>query len=385
MKMKKSVTLGLASCILLGGMTASHAMYDPNVDYSKIDPTQPRIMLMEGEPGAVTISAQTFKVDVKEIKTESEYLIVNARIPQLQGLKDGEYQTQLNENIMKDAMEYINEAEKESKEFAEDCKKNGWQVRPNTVTVQFELKDNSGIDNSIVSLEVIKAFNNGGTGNPEIDFYNISNKDKAEEVTIKDFLGEKYKEIIDEQIKKQIEQNKDKYFNGENGIEGFKGISDNQKFYYENGNVVIVFDKYEIAPGAAGNPEFKIEIPQDSIGGYHFVLVVNNEGINPQEANIYQKEDGTIMVPLRVVCEKLGYEVKWIEENRSIEIKKGAQYTSVKPGEDKYFFAKMAPISLGAAPEIKDSTTYVPFKFVSDILKVDASMDETGVITINNK
>ncbi|WFD09716.1 stalk domain-containing protein [Tepidibacter hydrothermalis] len=379
MKMKKIVTLGLASCILLGGVTASHAMYDPNVNYSKIDSTQPRIMLMEGESIAVPISAQTFKVDVKEIKTESEYLIVNARIPQLKGLKDEAYQLSLNENIMKEAMAYINEAEKESKEFAEDCKKNGWEVRPNTVTVQFELKDNSGIDNSIVSLEVIKAFNNGGTGNPEIDFYNISNKDKAEELTLKDLLGEKYKEIADDQIKKQIEQDKDMYFNG---IEGFKGISGNQKFYYENGNVVIVFDKYEIAPGATGIPEFKIEIPQDSIGGFHFVLVINNEGI---KTNVYQKEDGTIMVPLRLVSEKLGYEVKWIEENRSIEIKKGAQYTSVKPGEDKYFFAKMAPISLGAAPEIKDSTTYVPFKFVSDILKVDASMDETGVITINNK
>ncbi|WP_187296350.1 stalk domain-containing protein [Tepidibacter mesophilus] len=282
-------------------------------------------------------------------------------------------------------MAYINEAEKESKQFAEDCKKNGWEVRPNTVIVEFELKDNSATNNSIVSLEVIKEFNNGGTGNPDIDFYNISNKDKAVELTLKDLIGEKDKEIINNQIKKQIEQNKDKYFNGEDGIEGFKSISDNQKFYYENGNIVIVFDKYEIAPGATGIPEFKIEIPQDSNTGLHFGLVINNERINIQKSNVYQKEDGSIMIPLRVVCEKLGYEVKWIEKNRSIEIKKGAQYTSVKPGENKYFFSKMAPISLGSAPEIKDSTTYVPFKFVSDILRVDASMDETGIITINNK
>ncbi len=286
---------------------------------------------------------------------------------------------------MKEAMAYINEAEKESKQFAEDCKKNGWEVRPNTVIVEFELKDNSATNNSIVSLEVIKEFNNGGTGNPDIDFYNISNKDKAVELTLKDLIGEKDKEIINNQIKKQIEQNKDKYFNGEDGIEGFKSISDNQKFYYENGNIVIVFDKYEIAPGATGIPEFKIEIPQDSNTGLHFGLVINNERINIQKSNVYQKEDGSIMIPLRVVCEKLGYEVKWIEKNRSIEIKKGAQYTSVKPGENKYFFSKMAPISLGSAPEIKDSTTYVPFKFVSDILRVDASMDETGIITINNK
>ena len=40
----------------------------------------------------------------------------------------------------------------------------------------------------------------------------------------------------------------------------FEGITENQKFYVnENGNVVIVFDKYEIAPGYMGMPEFEIQ------------------------------------------------------------------------------------------------------------------------------
>lgn len=40
----------------------------------------------------------------------------------------------------------------------------------------------------------------------------------------------------------------------------FTGISENTKFYMnEAGNPVIVFDKYEIAPGSAGAVEFEIE------------------------------------------------------------------------------------------------------------------------------
>ena len=40
---------------------------------------------------------------------------------------------------------------------------------------------------------------------------------------------------------------------------GFIGISENAKFYInENGNPVIVFEKYEIAPGSSGEIEFEI-------------------------------------------------------------------------------------------------------------------------------
>lgn len=45
--------------------------------------------------------------------------------------------------------------------------------------------------------------------------------------------------------------------NSEEG--GFTGISENTKFYInENNRPVIVFEKYEIAPGAAGEITFEI-------------------------------------------------------------------------------------------------------------------------------
>ena len=41
--------------------------------------------------------------------------------------------------------------------------------------------------------------------------------------------------------------------------EGFKSIKQDQNFYINSdGNLVICFDKYEVAAGAQGSPEFVI-------------------------------------------------------------------------------------------------------------------------------
>ena len=74
-------------------------------------------------------------------------------------------------------------------------------------------------------------------------------------------LGDDYKKICDKSIKTQIEERKkdpnNSFFDGDMG---FNGIKDNQKFYInKDGKVVIVFDKYEIAPGYMGQQEFVID------------------------------------------------------------------------------------------------------------------------------
>ena len=66
-------------------------------------------------------------------------------------------------------------------------------------------------------------------------------------------------QIAEQSIQKQIEQREN-----ETGMqywyEDSEGINENTKFYMnEAGNPVIVFEKYEIAPGAAGQQEFQIE------------------------------------------------------------------------------------------------------------------------------
>lgn len=69
--------------------------------------------------------------------------------------------------------------------------------------------------------------------------------------------GYDYKSFIDKEIKKQVDANKEKYFEG---LEGFNGINDEVKFYIKGDNLVIYYGQYEIAPYASGIPEFNIPI-----------------------------------------------------------------------------------------------------------------------------
>jgi len=96
---------------------------------------------------------------------------------------------------------------------------------------------------------------------------------------------------------------------------------------------------------------------------------------------MYMK-DNTIMVPLRQIAEALGYEVKWNGENYSVEIMKGAHWFLVKIGEDDYNFAKMKT-QLGIAPELVDSTTYVPVEFL-ELMGLNVDIEYDGVLNINN-
>lgn len=81
-----------------------------------------------------------------------------------------------------------------------------------------------------------------------------------------------------------------------------------------------------------------------------------------------QSMDGKVMVPLRAIAESLGYEVKWNNETRSIDLINGPHYTSVVIGKNSYFKNKMAASELSSAPVIVESRTLVPVEFITEIL-----------------
>ena len=96
-------------------------------------------------------------------------------------------------------------------------------------------------------------------------YYNID-KRTDEIVKLSDlFDDENYKKAISEEIKKQMISRMEKdndvvyWIDEENEEWNFNMIEDNQNFYFSNkGNIVIVFDKYEVGPGSTGTPEFEI-------------------------------------------------------------------------------------------------------------------------------
>ncbi len=92
-------------------------------------------------------------------------------------------------------------------------------------------------------------------------YYNLDMKN-GQPITLKDMLGENYVEIANSQILAEMEkrtaENQDyTYFDEEMG--GFTTVTEDTNFYInEEGNPVVVFDKYEVAPGFMGRQEFEI-------------------------------------------------------------------------------------------------------------------------------
>lgn len=99
-------------------------------------------------------------------------------------------------------------------------------------------------------------------------FYNID-KITGENVELKDLFkeGSGYVSVISEEIKKQMQvkmsedENLIYWLNNEEYPEdNFKEIKAGQNFYLDNeGNLVIVFDEYEVAPGYMGVQRFIID------------------------------------------------------------------------------------------------------------------------------
>lgn len=89
---------------------------------------------------------------------------------------------------------------------------------------------------------------------------------------------------------------------------------------------------------------------------------------NDTGAKLYVEEN-TVMLPLRALCEHLGFEVIWQEEAKRIELVKMPIYITCTPFEDGYTFSRTAPMMLGTAPKLINDRTYVPLNFIDEILK----------------
>ena len=104
------------------------------------------------------------------------------------------------------------------------------------------------------------------SSNLEYKYYHIDKK-IDEMIEMADlFDGEEYKEVISKEIKRQMkvrmEENENVVYWIDEELQdcSFSKIDNNQNFYFsENGNIVIVFDKYEVGPGSSGAPEFEID------------------------------------------------------------------------------------------------------------------------------
>ena len=198
---------------------------------------------------------------IKEIKQEDKEKLINAKIPALENTGNTELEKRINYEIMLKINGILEEVNQRAAEYKKAVIETGGKEEdyiPINIIIDYKV---GYMSDEIVSFMILKT-ETLASAYTEMYFYNID-IETGKELNLRDVFGSNYKEIIDEEIYKQIEErskNPDNiYFTKEEG--GFEGIGNEyQKFYInEKGRIVIVFEKYEIAPGYMGTQEFEID------------------------------------------------------------------------------------------------------------------------------
>ncbi len=112
------------------------------------------------------------------------------------------------------------------------------------------------------------------------------------------------------------------------------------------------------------------------------IMLINEDAAPAVPGTVFGVIAKEGMYPIRQVAEALGYTVNWIDETRTVEIIRGAQYITMTIGEDLYTFSRRAPEALGAAPVIMEDRTYVPQAFLEGYLQAFPTFYENGTCDI---
>ncbi|MCI9275461.1 DUF3298 and DUF4163 domain-containing protein [Thomasclavelia cocleata] len=198
----------------------------------------------------------------KEYHFEDEIRYIDARIPKFAYDGKSELEKRVNQEISKIINEELKNAENNAKEYYEAFIATGGDPKeyiPRGIHVDYEIKC---ITEKQVSFVISKSETLASAYFVQY-FYNID-METGRYMTLKDLLGNDYKEIAVQSIENAItgwsEEKKMLLFEDVN-LEDL--IDENTNFYIdEQNNIVIVFGKYEIAAGAAGILEFPIEVKE---------------------------------------------------------------------------------------------------------------------------
>lgn len=194
-------------------------------------------------------------VTVKNYTLKKNNVEADIKVPAIEGLENKQLEENLNE-------EFIKNGKKIYEELIEEFPSINNQMK--YVGSDYKIKADN---DSFLSIEIIKE---------EIQASSYTTKkhytiDKNKQIVLTLpmlFEGDNYIEEISNDIKAQMIENMKKdsnltYFletdENEEVIDSFDKIKENQDFYINNdGNLVICFDQYEVAPGYMGTLEFMI-------------------------------------------------------------------------------------------------------------------------------
>lgn len=188
----------------------------------------------------------------------------NIVTPQIEGLLDEDLEDKLNNEFKENAAAVIAAYEADVKELKAEFPDEDVHM---SIMSDYTVKTDN---DDILALDVY-IYTASGSSSTIHHFYNIDKK-TGQLLTLPGLFKDDadYVSVISEYITSEMkrlnaEENGMFFIDGEEeNFEGFKEIKPDQNFYInDQGNIVICFDKYEVAAGAQGSPEF--EIPNDLI------------------------------------------------------------------------------------------------------------------------
>lgn len=200
---------------------------------------------------------------IKTYITKSDNIEFNVNLPAVSDLSNQEYQDKINAIIEKKVNNSLKEASIRADEYKEAYietggSEDGFKEKNMQVKVDYTIFSNN--DNVLSFL--VFSHESLAAAYAEYSYYNIDVKNNTN-ISLEDLLGQDYQTIITSSVLKDIEIQKK---SGE--IEFFDEINSKDfsvrndiDFYINSDNkIVVIFNKYEIAPGALGRLEYIIEI-----------------------------------------------------------------------------------------------------------------------------
>ena len=195
------------------------------------------------------LTFKTFELKDNNFDAELKTPAIEGLDSKLEAMLNQKYLDE-NQKLYDDFMKEIDELKKADMEEAHMGIASGYEVKTDTDKLL------------VIGRYVV---NTAGSSSTTIKYDTIDKQNKILITLPSLFKDEAYIDIISENIKAQMkEQMKDEnnvYWLEDEmmGDENFSKIDKNQSFYITKDNqLVIAFDKYEVAPGYMGNPEFII-------------------------------------------------------------------------------------------------------------------------------
>lgn len=212
---------------------------------------------------ATTISDVPGMEGIVKVLTFARYEVkdngyqAKVKVPKIEGLLDQKLQDKLNQDFKESANTIILAFESDMEELQK-------QFPGEKVNLGIDYGYIVKTDNSNTLAIDVYMVNTVGSSSTTHKFYIIDKKSQTIVTlpslfkTSADYITP-LSDYIRAEMKRQNEKGENTYWVDDPTFGPFAGIKVNQNFYINNnGDIVICFDKYEVAPGSSGSPEFVI-------------------------------------------------------------------------------------------------------------------------------